>query len=104
MIGCHIGKETAKPLEISISFLPIWSISACSRATDEDTRSLCTIVCKWNYLGHAHMSQYNEKDSRNMEACGWDDDFWEEIGLRDLVDGHHAKIGLNESLGNISWF
>ncbi|PIA26480.1 hypothetical protein AQUCO_09300058v1 [Aquilegia coerulea] len=28
-----------------------------------------------------------------MEACGWDDDFWEEIGLGDLVDGHHAKIG-----------
>lgn len=27
-----------------------------------------------------------------MEACGWDDDFWEEIGLGDLVDGHHAKI------------
>lgn len=42
------------------------------------------------------MSQYNEKDSRDMEACGWDDDFWEEIGLGDLVDGHHAKIGLNE--------
>ncbi|KAK9931844.1 hypothetical protein M0R45_019103 [Rubus argutus] len=28
-----------------------------------------------------------------MEACGWNDDFWEEIGLGDLVDGHHAKIG-----------
>ncbi|CAK9325758.1 unnamed protein product [Citrullus colocynthis] len=63
------------------------------RATGDDSRSLCTTVCKWTYLGHAHMSQYNEKDSRNMEACGWDDDFWEEIGLRDLVDGHHAKIG-----------
>ncbi|KAG6586196.1 FGGY carbohydrate kinase domain-containing protein, partial [Cucurbita argyrosperma subsp. sororia] len=63
------------------------------RATGDDTRSLCTTVCKWTYLGHAHMSQYNEKDSRDMEACGWDDDFWEEIGLADLVDGHHAKIG-----------
>lgn len=39
-----------------------------------------------------------------MEACGWDDDFWEEIGLGDLVDGHHAKIGLNELLVNIFWF
>ncbi|KAL0339995.1 UNVERIFIED_CONTAM: FGGY carbohydrate kinase domain-containing protein [Sesamum radiatum] len=28
-----------------------------------------------------------------MEARGWDDDFWEEIGLGDLVDGHHSKIG-----------
>lgn len=63
------------------------------RATGDDTRSLCTTVCKWMYLGHAHLRQVNEKDSRDMEACGWDDDFWEEIGLGDLVDGHHAKIG-----------
>ncbi|KAF8033581.1 hypothetical protein BT93_C0006 [Corymbia citriodora subsp. variegata] len=62
------------------------------RATGDDTRSLCTTVCKWTYLGHAHM-QLSEKDSGDMEACGWDDDFWEEIGLADLVDGHHAKIG-----------
>ncbi|KAI9192333.1 hypothetical protein LWI28_021365 [Acer negundo] len=62
------------------------------RATGDDTRSLCTTVCKWTYLGHAHMQQKNEKD-RDMEACGWDDDFWEEIGLGDLIDGHHAKIG-----------
>ena len=40
------------------------------------------------------MQQMNEKDSRGMEACGWDDDFWEEIGLGDLVEGHHAKIGI----------
>ncbi|XP_031254384.1 FGGY carbohydrate kinase domain-containing protein [Pistacia vera] len=63
------------------------------RATGDDTRSLCTTVCKWTYLGHAHMQQMKEKDSRNMEACGWDDEFWEEIGLDDLIDGHHAKIG-----------
>ncbi|XP_039131713.1 FGGY carbohydrate kinase domain-containing protein [Dioscorea cayenensis subsp. rotundata] len=63
------------------------------RATGDDTRSLCTTVCKWTYLGHAHMQQVNDKGSRNMEACGWDDVFWEEIGLGDLIDGHHAKIG-----------
>ncbi|KAL3841027.1 hypothetical protein ACJIZ3_025618 [Penstemon smallii] len=63
------------------------------RATGDDTRSLCTTVCKWTYLGHAHMQQINEKELRDMEACGWDDDFWEEIGLGDLVDGHHSKIG-----------
>lgn len=39
------------------------------------------------------MQRVNEKESRDMEACGWDDAFWEEIGLADLVDGHHAKIG-----------
>ncbi|XP_022755404.1 FGGY carbohydrate kinase domain-containing protein isoform X5 [Durio zibethinus] len=64
------------------------------RATGDDTRSLCTTVCKWTYLGHAHMQQMNEKDSRDMEACGWDDDFWEEIGLGDLIEGHHAKIAM----------
>ncbi|XP_078162753.1 FGGY family of carbohydrate kinase isoform X2 [Carex rostrata] len=60
------------------------------RATGDDTRSLCTIVCKWTYLGHAHMDLH---ESRDMEACGWDDDFFEEIGLGDLVEGHHSKIG-----------
>jgi len=70
------------------------SFSPPLRATGDDTRSLCTTVCKWTYLGHAHMQQLNGKDSRNMETCGWDDDFWEEIGLGDLVDGHHAKIGM----------
>ncbi|XP_058067922.1 uncharacterized protein LOC131217149 [Magnolia sinica] len=63
------------------------------RATGDDTRSLCTTVCKWTYLGHAHMQKDNEKDSRDMEACGWDDVFWEEIGLGDLFEGNHAKIG-----------
>ncbi|KAJ1703534.1 hypothetical protein LUZ63_003313 [Rhynchospora breviuscula] len=60
------------------------------RATANDTRSLCTTVCKWTYLGHAHMDL---SESRDMEACGWDDDFLEEIGLGDLVEGHHSKIG-----------
>ncbi|KAJ8634632.1 hypothetical protein MRB53_008899 [Persea americana] len=63
------------------------------RATGDDTRSLCTTVCKWTYLGHAHMQQISENGSRDMEARGWDDDFWEEIGLGDLVEGNHAKIG-----------
>lgn len=41
------------------------------------------------------MHQVTEKASRDMEACGWDDEFWEEIGLGDLVDGHHTKIGMH---------
>lgn len=49
------------------------------------------------YLGHAHLEQINEKTFRVMEACGWDDDFWEEIGLGDLIDGHHGKIGIYHS-------
>ncbi|XP_042409618.1 FGGY carbohydrate kinase domain-containing protein-like isoform X1 [Zingiber officinale] len=63
------------------------------RATGDDTRSLCTTVCKWTYLGHAHLELAKEKDTLSMEACGWDDDFWEEIGLGDLLDGNHGKIG-----------
>lgn len=81
--------------QIDLFFHEFILISVCFfRATGDDTRSLCTTVCKWTYLGHAHMQQVNEKESRDMEACGWDDDFWEEIGLGDLVDGHHAKIGM----------
>lgn len=41
------------------------------------------------------MQHVNDNNSRDMEACGWDDDFWEEIGLGDLVEGHHAKIGIH---------
>lgn len=29
-----------------------------------------------------------------MQACGWDDLFWQEIGLGDLVDGGYATIGI----------
>ncbi|KMZ73202.1 Ribulokinase [Zostera marina] len=35
------------------------------RATGDDTRSLCTTVCKWTYLGHAHMHQID-----TLLACG----------------------------------
>lgn len=63
------------------------------RATGDDTRSLCTTVCKWTYLGHAHMQQMTSKDSLATKACGWDDVFWQEIGLADLVEGDYAKIG-----------
>nr|ATG70941.1 FGGY family of carbohydrate kinase [Cupressus sempervirens] len=63
------------------------------RATGDDTRSLCTTVCKWTYLGHAHMQQMNTKNTKAMDACGWDDVFWQEVGLGDLVEGHYAKIG-----------
>lgn len=63
------------------------------RASGDDTRSLCTIVCKWTYLGHAHMEQMTSKDSTASAACGWDDVFWQEVGLEDLVEGNYAKIG-----------
>ncbi len=48
------------------------------RATGADVRSLCTTVCKWTYLGH---------------EGGWQDDFFRAIGLGDLADDAHARIG-----------
>ncbi|KAK3156155.1 hypothetical protein QOZ80_2AG0103550 [Eleusine coracana subsp. coracana] len=71
------------------------------RATGDDTRSLCTTVCKWTYLGHAHMEQWRESDSRDMEACGWDN----ELGLlpgtpvgTSLIDAHAGGVGVMESV------
>jgi FGGY-family pentulose kinase len=48
------------------------------RATGRDTRSLCTTVCKWTYLG---------KEQR------WDADYFRAIGLAELADERFARIG-----------
>lgn len=62
------------------------------RATGNDTRSLCTTVCKWTYLGH---------------EARWADDFLSQIGLSELAAHDHARIGRNvrpmgESLGGLT--
>ena len=49
------------------------------RATGIDTRSLCTTVCKWTYLGHGEGH--------------WDESYFRQIGLGDLVDEGFARIG-----------
>lgn len=49
------------------------------RATGVDVRSLCTTVCKWTYLGH--------------DGGRWSDDFLRAVGLGDLADDDHARIG-----------
>ncbi len=48
------------------------------KATNSETRSLCSCVCKWTYLG------YDRK---------WDQDYFDAIGLGDLVDGDARRIG-----------
>lgn len=48
------------------------------RASGADARSLCTTVCKWTYVG---------KEGR------WDDSFFRQIGLGDLVDEGYRRIG-----------
>lgn len=49
------------------------------RATGNDTRSLCTTVCKWTYLGH--------------DGGRWADDFLAAVGLGELTLDDHARIG-----------
>ncbi|XP_066537242.1 FGGY carbohydrate kinase domain-containing protein [Hoplias malabaricus] len=47
------------------------------KATGSLSRSLCTLVCKWTY----------------SPPDGWDDSFWTTIGLEDLLENKHSKIG-----------
>ncbi|SFA72601.1 D-ribulokinase [Rhizobium sp. NFR07] len=48
------------------------------RATGDATRSLCTVTCKWTYLGHEHR---------------WDQDFFRAVGLQELAEEDFARIG-----------
>lgn len=50
------------------------------RCTGDPTRSLCSLVCKWTYLGHDG-------------AGGWDADYFRDIGLDDLADEGFARVG-----------
>lgn len=52
------------------------------RATGDDTRSLCTTVCKWTYLGH-----------RGLDGAGWDAGYFKKIGLGDLATDKFRRIG-----------
>ncbi|NAV64547.1 ribulokinase, partial [Salmonella sp. zj-f54] len=48
------------------------------RATQDATRSLCSTVCKWTYVGHEDQ---------------WDSSYFKQIGLEDLLENNAAKIG-----------
>jgi FGGY-family pentulose kinase len=55
------------------------------RATGNDTRSLCTTVCKWTYLGH---------EPGGAEGPGrWDPSYFQAIGLGNFVEESFARIG-----------
>ncbi len=56
------------------------------RATGNDTRSLCTTVCKWTYLGH-------ESSETEGSMGRWDSSFFQSIGLGDFPEQHFRKIG-----------
>ncbi|MFI8417271.1 FGGY-family carbohydrate kinase [Serratia sp. NPDC078593] len=60
------------------------------RATQDTTRSLCSTVCKWTYLGHEQR---------------WDKSYFKQIGLEDVLEHDAAKIGsdvkiMGEPLGH----
>jgi len=66
------------------------------RATGNDSRSHCTTVCKWTYLGH-------ENDGRGA----WSRSFFEQIGLGELLADNARRIGsevrpLGERVGLLS--
>lgn len=50
------------------------------KATGSLSRSLCSTVCKWTYLGHEDR---------------WDEAFFRAIGLADIADEGFARIGTN---------
>ena len=66
------------------------------RATGSETRSLCSAVCKWTYLGH---EKQGEQQGR------WDSSYFESIGLPDLVEERFSRLGtrvrpMGEAVGN----
>ncbi len=65
------------------------------RATGDETRSLCTTVCKWTYLGH------------EGEGGRWDEEYFRAIGLGDLADEGFRRVGtrvrpMGERAGGVS--
>jgi D-ribulokinase len=48
------------------------------RASGDAARSICTVTCKWTYLAHDD---------------GWDDDYFRQVGLAELIADNYARIG-----------
>jgi FGGY-family pentulose kinase len=66
------------------------------RATGNDSRSHCTTVCKWTYLGH-----------ENGGRGAWSRSFFEQVGLAELLLDNARRIGsevrpLGERVGVLS--
>lgn len=55
-------------------------------ATGDETRSLCSTVCKWTYLGHETAADKNQ-------VGRWDEDYLRQIGLGELCEDGFRRIG-----------
>lgn len=71
------------------------------RATGVDVRSLCSVTCKWTYLAH------RAGDGVDGAMRGWQDDYFREVGLGDLVDEGYRRIGtrvrpMGERIGGLT--
>ncbi len=56
------------------------------RATGDETRSLCSTVCKWTYQGHL-------APTIPGSVGKWEDSYWKSIGLGELVSEGYRRIG-----------
>ena len=69
-------------------------------------RSLCCVVCKWTYIGHEPQQSCQgiipilyialvaiDLFLDSEVHHGWNDSFWQMIGLEDLVSEGYARIG-----------
>jgi FGGY-family pentulose kinase len=56
------------------------------RATGDETRSLCSTVCKWTYQGHL-------APTIPGSVGKWDESYWKSIGLGELVSEGYRRIG-----------
>ena len=60
----------------------------CLRATGQDSRSLCSAVCKWNY-----------SVKPTGEIVGWDTDYLKAVSLQDLASDNFKRLGINRRTG-----
>ncbi|MFH0944321.1 MAG: FGGY-family carbohydrate kinase [Planctomycetota bacterium] len=70
-----------------------------ARATGDDTRSLCTTVCKWTYLGH--------EQGESGSVGRFEPSFFRQIGLGDLADEGFCRVGrrvrpMGEKIGGLT--
>eukprot|EP01117_Protostelium_nocturnum_P007276 TRINITY_DN2600_c0_g1_i2.p1 TRINITY_DN2600_c0_g1~~TRINITY_DN2600_c0_g1_i2.p1 ORF type:complete len:704 (+),score=229.53 TRINITY_DN2600_c0_g1_i2:149-2113(+) len=57
------------------------------KCTNDFARSLCTVVCKWNFMGHIFAKE---------KLSGWDDSYFTQIGLDEFVEEGYARLGGNK--------